>query len=61
MGLHRCLVGPFFAQWSYKGDSPQSISLRRYSFLVWVYKRYVYIRQQEHRGHTVCLRFVIAD
>ena len=60
MGLHRCLVGPFVVQRFYKGNR-RNPSPRRYLILVWVYKRYVYIRQQEHRGHTVCLGYMIVD
>ena len=60
MGFQRCLAGSFAAQRLYKGNR-RNPSPRRYLILVGVYNRYVYIGQHEHRGHTVCLRYMIVD
>ena len=52
--------GPLLCNGLIRGNR-RNPSPRRYYILVRVYKRYVYIRQQEHRGHTVCLRYMIVD
>ena len=59
-GPHRFLVGPFVVLRPNKGKPSKSVSQALLHSGLGI-NPYVYIRQQEHRGHTVCLGFMIVD